>query len=711
MLLSDLKTGESAVIVRVAGHGGFRRRIMEMGFVRGKEVKVLLNAPLKDPIKYQVMGYEVSLRRAEAAMIEVATSVGESVFEVPALGETRTHCGGTHTARLEKKIKIALVGNPNSGKTSLFNALSGSHEHVGNYSGVTVDAKKGAFTHGGYKFELWDLPGTYSLSAYTPEEVYVRSHLAMQRPDVVVNVVAASNLERNLYLTTELIDMNCTSVVMALNMYDELEASGAKLDYEALGAMMGIPIVPTTARSRVGLRLLLERVIAVYEGSDCTVRHIHIPHRQELEEGIDALREHIAETDAHDFSPRWLASKMLERDAEVEKILAKEPGYDKLVELRDSEVERIERTEREDIEAIVAADKYGFITGALAENFVAAEQDQLRSTQIIDTVVTSKLFGFPIFLLIMWLMFECTFSIGAYPMHWIDAGVGALGGWVERMMADGMLKDLIVDGVIGGVGGVIVFLPNILILYLFISFMEDSGYMSRAAFIMDKLMHRMGLHGKSFIPLIMGFGCSVPAIMATRTIESRSSRLITIFITPFMSCGARLPIYVLLAGIFFPHHAGVVMFGLYVFGIVVGVITAKALRRFFFNRDETPFVMELPPYRMPTPRSVLLLMWDRAREYVKKAGTVILGVSILLWAVSTYPKLPGDAPGYPDSAAVQAYTVSGRIGRFLEPVLEPFRLAHRDGDNRFFRGEGGVCRAVGDSLFRGRCGREFRDAS
>lgn len=599
-------------------------------------------------------------------MIEVTTD--RDAAPVVTAGEASTHCAGTPVEHLHKTIHIALVGNPNSGKTSLFNAASGAHEHVGNYGGVTVDAKKGRFHHGGYTFDIWDLPGTYSLSAYTPEEVFVRRHLVEKRPDVVVNVVAASNLERNLYLTTELIDMNCTALVMALNMYDELEQSGSALDYEALGGMLGMPVVPTAARSGMGMDALFDRIIDVYENRDSVVRHIHIPHIAELEDGIDALRELIHEGSPHDFSPRWLAVKMLERDKEIEKLLSKEPDYKQLTELRDREAERIERVLGEDIETAVANDKYGFIAGALAENFTPGEQEQLKTTQAIDSLVTSRLFGFPIFLLLMWLMFECTFSLGAYPMEWIESGVQALGNWIQNTMSDGMLKDMLADGVIGGVGGVIVFLPNILILYLFISFMEDSGYMARAAFIMDKPMHRIGLHGKSFIPLIMGFGCNVPAIMATRTIESRSSRLITILINPFMSCGARLPIYVLLAGTFFPHHAGFVMFLLYVFGILVAMVTARLMRKFFFRRDETPFVMELPPYRVPTLRSTARHMWEKAWQYLRKMGGIILVASIAVWFLSYFPHTDAD------TVTQMEHSYLGRAGHVVEPVMKPLGL-------------------------------------
>lgn len=710
MLLSELKTGESAVILKVLGHGGFRKRIMEMGFVRGKRVDVLLNAPLKDPIKYKVMGYEVSLRRSEAAMIVVITEQEAATL----IKEENYGCDVVENPSVEhviksrqKTINIALVGNPNSGKTSLFNAASGSHEHVGNYGGVTVDAKKGRFKYKGYCFNIVDLPGTYSLSAYTPEEIFVRRHLVDSTPDVVVNVVAASNLERNLFLTTELIDMDC-STVMALNMYDELENSGATLDYEALGAMLGVPIVPTVSRSERGIDMLFDTIIDVYEDRDTRRRHVHIPHIQELEEGIDAVKSDIKADGGviKHFAPRYLAIKMMERDKEVETLLSHEPGFERWEKLRDEQVERIEKVIGEDIETIVTNDKYGFIAGALKETYTPGTREQAKTTEIIDSFVTNKLFGFPIFILLMWLMFECTFSLGQYPMNWIESGVGALGDWIQRSMSDGMFKDMLVDGVIGGVGGVIVFLPNILILYLFISFMEDSGYMARAAFIMDKLMHRIGLHGKSFIPLIMGFGCNVPAIMASRTIESRSSRLITILINPFMSCGARLPIYVLLVGVFFPKHASLVMLSLYLFGIIVAIITAKLLRKFFFKKDETPFVMELPPYRIPTARSTLRHMWEKAAQYLRKMGGIILVASIVVWFLSYFPRGNEDAaavgyqtemaavseghvvsqtavgsdvePGM-DIEAVEYYeqqknSYIGQLGQLFEPVMKPLGL-------------------------------------
>ena len=697
MRLSELKTGESGTIVKVMGHGGFRRRIMEMGFVRGQRVEVLLNAPLKDPIEYKIMGYDISLRRSEADMVEVLTD--SEATEYLEGGHRRHHHEHHHhhgpggkperndafgaaesgaecctsidevVTRRTRTITVALVGNPNSGKTSLFNAISGGHEHVGNYSGVTVGAKIGSCVYRGYRFEVTDLPGTYALSAYTPEERYVRHHLAVSIPDVVINSVVASNLERNLYLTTELIDIN-PRMVVALNMYDELQASGATLDYENLGRMLGVPMVPVEARNHRGIDTLLDTVINVYENRDERVRHIHINMGPVIEEGLRRLNGDMS--DHRDelpkaFPPRYYAMKMLEGDAEAEKSLRECRSYPEWAEIRDREARRITEALGEDVETAFANQKYGFIQGALKETFTPGRREEVTTTAVIDTFVTHKLWGFPIFFALMWFMFWCTFSLGAYPQEWIDALVGWIGGGVDALLPAGPLRDLLVDGIIGGVGAVIVFLPNIMILYLFISFMEDSGYLARAAFIMDRVMHRIGLHGKSFIPLIMGFGCNVPAIMASRTIESRSSRLITIVITPFMSCSARIPIYLLLTGTFFAANAGSVMLGLYVLGIVLAVVTARLMRRFLFPVDETPFVMELPPYRLPTWKTTLTHMWDKCAQYLKKMGGMILIASVIVWFLSYYPRT--DATAGTETHYANSYL--GRLGKGCEPVFSP----------------------------------------
>lgn len=655
-----------------------------MGLVKGREIEVILYAPLLDPIKYRLMSYDVSLRRSEAHLIEVVPI--DSAQETSTPEKTITTSGyipvSSHKETYESKrrtINIALIGNPNCGKTSLFNVAAGAHEHVGNYSGVTVDAKEGSFTFRGYKFNIVDLPGTYSLDAYSPEELYVRRFLKEETPDVMVNVVVASNLERNLYLTSELIDMD-RKMVIALNMFDELEASGDKLDYKLLGEMIGVPVVPTVSRDGRGLDNLFQTIIDVYEDINTSVRHIHVNLGEDIEKGVTVLKDMIkADSNiGRHFSPRYIAIKLLQGDKESERLIQESPGSSEILKTRDNLVKRIESLHGEDLTSTIAADKYGFIAGALAETYSRNRTQTESNSHIIDTLVTSKLFGFPIFLLILFITFWATFELGAYPMEWIESLVDFISGLVSKYMPDGMLKDLIADGILGGVGGVIVFLPNILILYLCISFMEDSGYMARAAFIMDKLMHRIGLHGKSFIPLVMGFGCNVPAIMASRSIESRSSRIITILINPFMSCSARLPIYVLLVGTFFEKHAAFVFLCLYLTGIIVAMFTAKILRKFYFKADETPFVMELPPYRIPTLKASLRHMWGKGEQYLKKMGGVILVASILVWALNYFPHHDSAGTNVENNptattSAIDPHTDSylQMLGKAVNPVMEP----------------------------------------
>ena len=681
MRLSDLKTGETGIVIKILGHGAFRKRVMEMGFVKGRPVEVILHAPLKDPIKYSIMGYSVSLRASEAHMIEVVkvnSSADASAMRNPGV---ISDCDNIQTTveRERHIINVALIGNPNCGKTSLFNIASGMSERVGNYSGVTVDAKSGTFMYKGYEFNIVDLPGTYSLASYSPEEVYVRRYLRDYTPDVIINVVDASNIERNLYLTTELIDMD-RSMVIALNMYDELRSRGTKLDNKMLGDMIAVPMVPIVARNGEGIDSLFDSVISVFEGRETSVRHIHVSLGHDIEAAVRKLIDAIKADGkiGRHFSPRYIAIKLLEGDREAEDIVSHSDCSREIMLMRDELRGQIESINDEDISSTVASSKYGFIAGALAETMESGTARTETRTNIIDSFVTNKLFGFPLFFLVMFLIFWATFAIGQYPMDWIDTSVSWLSSAVQQLMPDGILKDLIADGIIGGVGGVIVFLPNILILYFCISFMEDSGYMARAAFIMDKVMHRIGLHGKSFIPLIMGFGCNVPAIISTRAIESRSSRLITILINPFMSCSARLPIYVLLIGAFFPTHAALVFMGLYVMGIIVAVITARLLRRFLFKTDETPFVMELPPYRMPTMKASLRHTWAKGVQYLRKMGGTILVASIIVWALNYFPHHEDQ-----DAASVQLTETSDSsidpdndsylemMGKAINPVMQP----------------------------------------
>ena len=687
MRLSELKTGERGVIVKVNGHGSFRKRIIEVGFVKGNKVKVILNAPLRDPIEYEIIGYKISLRREEAAKIEVISETEAKEFlsareALPALdagGEAYLEREMTSLAEERRKvIRVALVGNPNCGKTSLFNIASGSHEHVGNYSGVTVDAKEGTFEHRGYKFILVDLPGTYSLSAYSPEELYVRRNLIDEMPDVVVNVVDASNLQRNLYLTTQLIDMNLR-VVMALNMYDELNAKGDVLDIKQLGYLLGMPVVPTVSRSGQGIDDLFDTVIQIYEKSDPHLaRHIHINHGAELEHGIDRIKLLLQKnTDIrYRYSTRYLAIKYLENDKEVDKVVEALPNRDEIISARFDEQKRIETLLKSGLESAMVDAKYAFVQGALAETYTPYQGKRRRHTLTdkIDSVVTNRWLAFPIFIALLYLVFEGTFVIGEYPMGWIEWVVDKFGAFVASTMKAGWLKDLVVDGIIGGVGSVLVFLPNILILYLFISLLEDSGYMARAAFIMDRLMHKIGLHGKSFIPMIMGFGCNVPAVMATRTIESHKSRLITMLVIPLMSCAGRMPVYILIAGAFFPSHAGLVLLGMYALGIVLAMLAAKIMS-VFFKDDDLPFVMELPPYRIPTGKSILRHTWEKGRQYLQKMSGIILICSIVIWFLGYFPA--HDA--YDTVKEQQEHSFIGYIGKSMEPVLEPLGFDWRMG--------------------------------
>lgn len=715
MRLSELRTGEKGVIVKVLGHGGFRKRIVEMGFIKGKTVEVILNAPLKDPIKYRLLGYEISLRRQEADMIEVVSEQEARTMQNPYHGSITEDVPVSESELValakgkRRTINVALVGNPNCGKTSLFNIASGAHEHVGNYSGVTVDAKEGFFDFQGYHFRIVDLPGTYSLSAYTPEELYVRKHIIEETPDVIINVADSSNLERNFYLTTQLIDMN-VRMVIALNMYDELESSGNKLDYIKLSQLIGVPMIPTVCRRGEGIDQLFHVIIGIYEGGDFLsqkgeirseiledlrdwhktyvpdhefgshkeeedarprgyMRHIHINHGPELERSIEEVKKAISQNEdiRHKYSTRFLSIKLLENDKEIENFISTLPNGKEIIAIRNKETLRIRKVMNEDSEQAITDAKYGFITGALKETFTDNHLEKEQTTRVIDSIVTHRIWGYPIFFLFLYIMFEGTFVLGDYPMQGIEWLVDQLGNLIRNNMAEGPSKDLLIDGIIGGVGGVIVFLPNILILYFFISILEDSGYMARAAFIMDKIMHRMGLHGKSFIPLIMGFGCNVPAIMATRTIEDRKSRLITMLVNPLMSCSARLPIYLVMIGAFFPNCASFMLLCIYTAGILLAVIMARIFSKFLVKGEDSPFVMELPPYRMPTSKSIMRHTWEKGAQYLKKMGGIIMIASIIIWFLGYYPQ--HDA--YESVAEQQKNSYIGQIGKAIEPVIKP----------------------------------------
>ena len=696
--LTDLRDNETAVITKIKGSGAFRKRITEMGFVQGTRVKVIKKAPLQDPVEYELMGYRVSLRKSEAAMIEVTQETDlpdNQKYEgmLPAeQEEQQAKAGG-------KNIQVALVGNPNCGKTSIFNRMTGKHERVGNYGGVTVDIKTAHFNQQDYRIEMTDLPGTYSISEYSPEELFVRKHLTEDFPDVVINVIDASNLERNLFLTTQLIDMNIR-VVIALNMYDELQAGGDKFDYKHFGEMTGIPIIPTVASKGKGIGTLMDKVIDVYEENCTDARHIHINYGEDINAAIQRIKTEIKKHREINIAlhSQYVAIKLLEDDKTFTGQVAALPNTEGVIHTAQEEIQRLEKKYGAKTETIIADAKYAFIRGALKETYQPAVTKQVPKGYKPDNILTNKWLGIPLFLLFMWGMFQLTFTLGAYPMDWIETGVAALGTWVQNTMPEGMLRDLIVDGIIGGVGGVIVFLPNILILFFCISLMEDTGYMARAAFIMDKLMHKIGLHGKSFIPMLMAFGCNVPAIMATRTLDNRKDRILTMLIIPFMSCSARLPVFVLLISAFFTAYQGLILLSVYMAGVLLAAFVSISLNKLVFKKSDVPFVMELPPYRIPTLRNTGMHTWNKSVQYLTKMGTVILAVSMLIWALGYFPQEIDYSKNYEQEIAlveqntalsdkiktqqIEELEISqaaekmessyiGRFGHFIEPVISP----------------------------------------
>lgn len=700
MKLSEVKNSETVVITKVLGHGSFRKRISEMGFVKGKEVKVIKSAPFNGPFEFKIINYNVSLRKSEADLIEVIP-IQEFIKS-----ENENYQGVINRDILlidqserTRIINIALVGNPNSGKTTLFNSISGSKEKVGNYSGVTVDIKKATFKTNGYTFNFYDLPGTYSLTAYSKEEIFVREFIYEQTPDIVINVLDATNLERNLFLTTQLIDMD-VRIVAALNMYDELEKKNLFFDKKELSKLLGIPFVPTISSKGIGLDNLIEKVIDVFEGKDKITRHVHINYGKDLEEAIKVVRQKIKEnrpiTDK--ISSRFLAIKMLEKDEQVISLLSHYPNFSDIEKTSQKEIHKIELREKEESETIITDAKYSFITGALKTTFKDLKHSEKTRSEKIDSVLTHPVFGFPIFTSILFLIFYTTFKVGAYPMDWIDAGVLAFGDFISGLMNDGMLKDLLVKGIISGTGSVLVFLPNILILFLFISLLEGTGYMARAAFIMDEIMHRFGLHGRSFIPMIMGFGCNVPAILATRSMRNKGDRILTMLIIPFMSCSARLPVYILIISAFFDKYQPLYLIGIYAVGIVFAFITAQILNKTFFRNKETPFVMELPTYRLPTVRNVLYHMWDKTQHYLRKIGTIILIGVVIVWALEYFPRETKNSSSIKEEIQLVEQNTAlnpvekenslatleielesdrlvnsyiGRFGKFIEPVMMP----------------------------------------
>ncbi len=711
--LYDLVEGEEGIILKIKGRGQFRQRLMEMGFIVGKKVQVIKKAPLGDPVEYKIMGYHVSIRNSEAQLIEVSRGGKKTSAD---------HSNGTMVSEEEtdsviessRLINVALVGNPNSGKTTLFNFASGSREKVANYAGVTVGSKEAGYGQSGYSFTIVDLPGTYSLKSYSPEEIYVRNYILDNKPDIIVNVIDGSSLERNLYLTTQLIDMG-VQVVIALNMFDELQKSGNSLDYLSLGNLIGMPIVPTVSSKGKGIRKLFEKIIEVYENREPSVRHIHINYGPEIENAVCSVQSKIKIEENRSFtnivSARYLAVELLESDREFSTGIKHCVNSAEIINTAQKEKTRLEKLYTDPVETVITDLRYGFISGALKETLKISMREQLNKSQIIDNYLTNKYLGIPIFIFLMWLTFFATFRLGGYPKYWLEQGIEWLGTLTSNALPPGVIRDFLADGIISGVGGVIVFLPNIIILFLLISFMEDTGYMARVVFIMDKAMHKMGLHGKSFIPLFMGFGCNVPAIMATRIIESRRDRLVTMLITPFMSCSARLPVYILFISAFFPKNQGLILLFLYFLGALLAVISAIILKKIFLRARDIPFVMELPPYRIPTARSIGKHVFFRTGLYLKKIGGIILIASIIIWFFSNFPRnvsyskqydeeikkrteelevlKRNAATGSNDQSMIsgkektisqltlekkserQEKSFIGTIGRFIEPVMKP----------------------------------------
>ncbi len=700
MKLSEIKHTEPVIITKILGHGSFRKRISEMGFIRGKEVRVIKKSPFNGPTEFKILNYNVSLRQSEAEMIEVVPlnefeTNEEDIFE----GTIDRNIDLVNQSERTKTINIALVGNPNCGKTTIFNAISGSKERVGNYSGVTVDIHKATFKSKGYTFNFYDLPGTYSLTAYSTEEIYVRKFIYEQTPDIVINVLDSTNLERSLFLTTQLIDMDLRTI-LALNMFDEMQKNKLELDQQELAKLIGIPIVPTISSKGIGIDALIDKAIEVFEGKDKFSRHVHISYGKELEKSIQRIRQKVKEfkpiTDK--ISSRFIAIKLLERDKQILELLSNYANFDEIKEITDKEVKKIELLESDDSETVVTNAKYSFVSGALKQTYKdPAEGKKTRSEQI-DSVLTHKYFGFPIFTALLFFMFWTTFKLGNYPMDWIDLGVATLSDLVGKIVPEGMLNDLLVDGIISGTGSVLVFLPNILILFFFISLLEGSGYMARAAFIMDNIMHRFGLHGRSFIPMIMGFGCNVPAILATRSMRNRGDRILTMLIIPFMSCSARLPVYILIISAFFVKYQAWILIGIYAVGIIFAFLTAQILNKTVFKNKETPFVMELPTYRLPTLRNVIYHMWDKTQHYLRKIGTIILIGVIIVWALEYFPRTSEKTEAFEAQIAniegneslnetekaneiaiveheqesdrlINSYL--GRMGQVIEPVMRP----------------------------------------
>ncbi|MBN2656940.1 MAG: ferrous iron transport protein B [Spirochaetales bacterium] len=698
--LSELNIGQNAVVISVNAKGEVKRRLLDMGMCKGAVFTVIRIAPLGDPIVIKIKGFDLSLRMEEAASIVVETEIKE---EDRGLEKDKLYSPVDASLKSREKgrkeINVALLGNPNSGKTSLFNCLAGAHQKVGNFSGVTVEKYEGFVRYKDYKINLIDLPGTYSLTAYSPEEVVARNYIIEERPDIVIDVIDGTNLERNLYLTTQIMELE-VDVLYAINMIDEVEKQGIEIDIQQIQKLLGSHVVTTSAARHLGIDLLLDHVIRVYEG-DISVTKNKLIYSRYIEEQIGKLKNLLV-SDAwlsSRYNLHWLAVKLLENDQLVYETVKQRSIWIRVERILNETLDIFEKTVHRDPDVVITEDRHSFIRGAIRETVQVPNKIKKNLTDYIDDIVLNRILGLPIFFGIMWLIFQFTFTVGQYPMDWLDSLFSFIAQGVGVLLPEGFLKSLVVDGIISGVGGVLVFVPNILLLFLAISLLEATGYMARAAFVVDKAMHKIGLHGKSFIPLITGFGCTVPAIMACRTLKNRADRIVTMMITTFMSCGARLPVYILLIGAFFPpSQAGNVLFGIYMLGVLIALLSALVMKKVVFRDESEPFVMELPPYRKPSGSSVLRQVGFKAGMYVKKAGTIILGASVLIWLMTNYPvskdisdhyesvrrEIASDtslgsrekieliaAADFDEAAGQMEYSLAGRFGKLTEPLVKP----------------------------------------
>jgi len=691
LFLSDLNIGDKGAIHSVKATGEIRRRLLDVGLFKGTKFKIMRLAPLGDPIVIRVKGFDLSLRLEEAKQIRVE-KIGFTGDGIPMREHKNLYSpipNKEKVIRNTKTITVALLGNPNSGKTSLFNAIVGAHQKVGNFTGVTVEKTEGSVNYKGYKINIIDLPGTYSLTPFSPEEVVARDYIIEKKPDVVIDVIAGSNLERNLYLTTQVMELE-VDMLVALNMWDEVEKLGIKVDIPQLEALLGSHVIPTSASKKQGIESLLNHVISVFEG-EITISKNKMIFSREIEEKINQIGSILENDDLSEkYHSKWLATKLLENDQLVYETVKGRSIYLKIVQLILDLNEKFKKHHKGDPESVIIEDRHSFIRGALKETVKIPDNHKKTITDHIDNVLLNRVLGLPIFFAIMWGMFQFTFKLGEVPMGWMDSFFQLLSKGLISILPPGLFRSLLVDGIIAGVGGVLIFLPNILLLFFFISLLEGTGYMARAAFVIDKVMHKVGLHGKSFIPMLTGFGCSVPAIMATRTLKNRGDRIVTMLIIPFMSCGAKLPVYILLLSAFFsPAGAGNILFGIYLFGILLALVSAFILKKAAFPGQSEPFVMELPPYRLPGYKSLLFQMIFKVKMYLKKAGTIILVASVIIWLASNFPVSSAIEQSYNEQISLTSntetieelqnmaaaeqleYSVAGRFGKIIEPVIKP----------------------------------------